>query len=145
MAIELASRKDRLYAALIDAGASLLLFPLSLFGKFGGTLQLLATLALFVYQCALLHRNGQTLGKKFRSIRIVRHATGENGGFLYNVALRLGVNGLLCLIPGYFIVDALFIFRADQRCLHDFIAGTVVISCGSENSQSPVEAAETAA
>jgi uncharacterized RDD family membrane protein YckC len=37
------------------------------------------------------------------------------------------LNGILGLIPLYAIVDALFIFRGDRRCIHDMIAGTRVI------------------
>jgi uncharacterized RDD family membrane protein YckC len=44
-----------------------------------------------------------------------------------NVLLRGVVNGLLSIIPLYGLVDALFIFREDKRCLHDLIAGTIVV------------------
>ncbi|HIM18116.1 MAG TPA: RDD family protein, partial [Dehalococcoidia bacterium] len=30
-------------------------------------------------------------------------------------------------IPVYSVVDALFIVRSDRRCIHDLIAGTVVV------------------
>jgi hypothetical protein len=32
-------------------------------------------------------------------------------------------------VPLYGIVDACFIFREDQRCLHDLIADTTVVEC----------------
>jgi len=67
------------------------------------------------------------LGKKLAGIRIVLKDTQENGGFAVNVLKRGVLNGLLSLIPGYFLADSLFIFREDRRCLHDMIAGTVVI------------------
>lgn len=44
-----------------------------------------------------------------------------------NVLLRLMLNTLLAFIPGYALVDILFIFRKDRRCIHDFIAGTHVV------------------
>ena len=53
--------------------------------------------------------------------------TGENGGFVPNVLLRFIVNGLLWIIPLYGLVDILFIFRGDRRCIHDMIAGTQVV------------------
>ena len=52
-------------------------------------------------------------------------------GFLKNVVLRNWVNFLICMVPMvggiYGIVDILLIFRADCRCIHDFIAGTRVV------------------
>ncbi|MBI3550843.1 MAG: RDD family protein [Elusimicrobia bacterium] len=67
-------------------------------------------------------------------------------GFVANVLLRAWLNGLLAFIssvivmlpvillggpsvvlPVYALVDALFIFREDRRCLHDFLAGTRVV------------------
>ena len=44
-----------------------------------------------------------------------------------NVLLRGLVNGLLNIVPLYFLVDCGFIFREDRRCVHDMIAGTVVV------------------
>ena len=84
-------------------------------------------LAVFVYQIVLLTKDGQTVGKKAWGIRIVRMQTGANGGFVTNVLLRLIVNGLLGLIPLYGLVNILFIFRSDLRCIHDMIAGTQVV------------------
>ncbi|MEA2700447.1 MAG: hypothetical protein QOI66_4718, partial [Myxococcales bacterium] len=46
--------------------------------------------------------------------------------------LRGVVNGIISAIPYlgglYALVDALFIFRDDRRCIHDLIAGTRVIA-----------------
>jgi uncharacterized RDD family membrane protein YckC len=75
----------------------------------------------------MVSKQGQTLGKRFVGIRIVMKDTLENGGFVVNVLKRGFLNGLLSLIPGYFLVDSLFVFRDDRRCIHDMIAGTVVI------------------
>ncbi len=47
-----------------------------------------------------------------------------------NVLVRMVLNGALGLIPFYSLVDALFIFRSDRRCIHDLIAGTVVVKSG---------------
>ncbi|MDB4979119.1 MAG: hypothetical protein JWM56_1305, partial [Candidatus Peribacteria bacterium] len=52
-------------------------------------------LALFLYQLYLLIWQGQTLGKKWMKIRIVRRDTGLNGGFVPNIFLRIIVNMLL--------------------------------------------------
>jgi uncharacterized RDD family membrane protein YckC len=46
--------------------------------------------------------------------------------------LRNFVNGIPGAIPVigyvYFLVDSLFIFGARRRCIHDLIAGTIVIN-----------------
>ena len=75
----------------------------------------------------LLIKDGQTLGKKALRIRIVKIDTGENGGFVPNVLLRLIVDGLLGIIPLYGLADILFIVRDDRRCIHGMIEGTQVV------------------
>lgn len=84
-------------------------------------------LAVFIVQAFFLTRDGQTLGKKAMAIRIVLQETGKNGGFSTNVLLRTIVNGILSAIPFYALIDILFIFRDDRRCVHDMLAGTVVV------------------
>jgi len=105
-----------------------LVTPLLVHGPGGETVSgvfiVVAILIVFVYQMVLLIKDGQTLGKKALRIRIVKMDTGENGGFVPNVLLRLIVNGLLGIIPLYSLVDILFIFRGDRPCIHDMIAGT---------------------
>jgi uncharacterized RDD family membrane protein YckC len=105
--------------------------PLLVHGPGGETVSgvfiVVAILIVFVYQMVLLIKDRQTLGKKALRIRIVKMDTGENGGFVPNVLLRLIVNGLLGIIPLYGLVDILFIFRGDRPCIHDMIAGTQVV------------------
>jgi uncharacterized RDD family membrane protein YckC len=85
-------------------------------------------LAYVIWQFWMLATQGQTIGKKLMNLRIVKTDTGQNGGFLPNVVLRAIVGqGLLGAIPFYGLVDALFIFRDDRRCVHDMVAGTVVV------------------
>ena len=57
------------------------------------------------------------MGKKALGSRIVKMNTGENGGFVRNVLLRLIANGLIGNKPFYGLVDILFIFRSDRRCI----------------------------
>ena len=78
-------------------------------------------------QIVLLSKNGQTIGKKALNIRIVMVSFGQNGGFVPNVVVRAWGAFLISLIPLVGLVDVLFIFREDQRCIHDLIAGTEVI------------------
>ncbi len=82
-------------------------------------------------QIYLLTTRGQTMGKKLLGLRIVRFDDGSNPGFVKAFVLRAFVNGLIGAVPGlgpvYSLVDLCFIFRDDRRCLHDLIAGTVVV------------------
>lgn len=123
--IGLAGRGARLGAVIIDGLIAVI--PYLILAFIAPTLGLLAFAAIFIFQIVLLTKDGQTLGKKALNIRIVKVDTGQNGGFVSNVLLRVVVNGLLGFIPLYGLVDPLFIFRADRRCIHDFIAGTQVI------------------
>ncbi|TSC58170.1 MAG: hypothetical protein Greene041619_730 [Candidatus Peregrinibacteria bacterium Greene0416_19] len=84
-------------------------------------------IAVFVVQLFLLSIRGQTVGKWLMHIRIVGKDTLKHAGFVRTVLLRYFVNGILSYVPGYSLVDILFIFRSDRRCLHDLIAGTIVI------------------
>ena len=88
-------------------------------------------MAVVGYQIYLLATRGQTLGKRWVKIRIVK-LDGSNPGFVGAVLLRAGVNGIISGIPYlgglYALIDVLFIFRDDRRCIHDLIAGTRVIS-----------------
>ena len=88
----------------------------------------LGVLGLIIYNCVLLATRGQTIAKKWLGIRIVTHSDGQNPGFVKAVLLRAFVNAIISqVVPLYGIVDACFIFREDQRCLHDLIADTTVI------------------
>ncbi|OGR99796.1 MAG: hypothetical protein A2V88_14720 [Elusimicrobia bacterium RBG_16_66_12] len=91
----------------------------------------LALVALLLTQVALLWKRGQTLGKIAMGIRIVRVDTLANGGFVTNVLLRTFLNSVITAIPIlgplYGLADALLIFKADRRCLHDHLAKTCVI------------------
>ena len=80
-----------------------------------------------IVQVVLLSSHGQTIGKRLMGLRIVRADTGRNGGFVTNVLLRAGVNGLLGLTIIYFIMDSLFLLFRNRLCLHDYIAGTKVV------------------
>jgi uncharacterized RDD family membrane protein YckC len=90
----------------------------------------LYALGIAIYQIYLLSTRGQTLGKKWMGIKIVK-LDGSNPGFVGAVLLRAFVNGLIGAIPYlgmvYSLVDILMIFREDRRCVHDMIAGTRVV------------------
>lgn len=88
-------------------------------------------LLLLGIQIYLLVTRGQTLGKMMLGIKIVNFEDGLNPGFVKVVLLRLIVNGFIGAVPFlgliYTLVDTLFIFREDRRCIHDLIAGTMVV------------------
>lgn len=126
---EEASRSSRLAARLIDGVVVVIPWIIASFSANGllATLFGFSVIAVTVYQFILLSREGQTIGKRTMNIRIVKNDSGEIGGFVTNVLLREIVNTILCLVPLYYIADALFIFRDDQRCIHDLIAKTKIV------------------
>ncbi|SKA95090.1 RDD family protein [Prosthecobacter debontii] len=83
---------------------------------------------LMIYTIYLLSVKGQTLGKKMLGIRIVNNLDDSNAGFVRAFLLRGIVNAIPgAIIPFYGLIDVCFIFGAERRCIHDFIAGTRVI------------------
>jgi uncharacterized RDD family membrane protein YckC len=90
-----------------------------------------ATFALQLVQIYLVSTRGQTLGKRFLGIRIVRASDGSNPGFARAWLLRALVPGIIGMLPTigsvFTIVNYCFIYRADRRCLHDLLADTRVV------------------
>jgi uncharacterized RDD family membrane protein YckC len=84
----------------------------------------------FAVWCAMtvkyVKQNGQTIGKKLVGIKVVRTdgAPATLGRIFW---LRNLVNGLICVIPFYGLLDLLFIFGESRQCLHDKIADTIVV------------------
>lgn len=97
----------------------------------GLVLVLLGIFAFVIYQVYLLTTRGQTVGKKLLGIRIVMHETGRNPGFVHAVLIRSFAVSLIASIPTvgavFSLVNILFIFREDRRCLHDLLASTSVV------------------
>lgn len=87
-------------------------------------------LALFVVNLVMLHRTGQTIGKRLLNVKIVR-TDGSRAGLTRIFFLRMVVPGMIGGLPfvGYIfsIVDPLFIFQESRRCVHDLIADTIVV------------------
>ena len=80
----------------------------------------------------LLVTKGQTLGKLALGIRIVDAASNGAATAVKLLGLRYVLVMLVAVIPiigGLLgLIDFLFIFREDRRCVHDLIAGTKVVS-----------------
>lgn len=93
-------------------------------------LGLIYCIAILVINLRLLGRQGQSLGKKWAKIRVVR-LDGSPASLGRLVGLRYIVNSLIGAIPMvggvYGLVDILFIFREDRSCIHDLIADTKVV------------------
>jgi uncharacterized RDD family membrane protein YckC len=89
-----------------------------------------AYLALVGLQAYLIATTGQSIGKRWFKIKIVK-LDGSQVNFVTGVLVRQWLITLLQYIPGIgsvtSLIDVLFIFRADRRCIHDFLAGTKVI------------------
>lgn len=97
-----------------------------------------AGLVFTLYQWMGLATRGQTLGKRLLGIQIVDDC-GAPAGFMRALLLRVwvfsivlgaaelllsGVLGIAGAVLG--IANLLFIFGAERRCLHDYLAGTWV-------------------
>lgn len=147
--LELASPWIRFGAAWIDGILALLtMLPVMLLGGYWDTLMeadslawsdsLLITLGwsavgfvlFLLLQGYPLHRWGQTWGKRIVGVQIV-DLNGQHPGLSRLVLWRYLPLQLVAVVPFVgnlsIIVDSLFIFRDDHRCVHDLIAGTQVI------------------
>jgi uncharacterized RDD family membrane protein YckC len=143
----LAGRGTRFLAALVDG--LIIMIPVVLisvmvplmFPPQGGTpsnLQLgllgggsiVLVLAVIAVNCVLLHRYGQTMAKRMFNIKIVR-GDGSRCSLARIILARwlpVTLVGLIPLLgPILTLIDPLFIFRDDHRCLHDQIADTIVV------------------
>jgi uncharacterized RDD family membrane protein YckC len=80
----------------------------------------------------LLAKHGQTIGKRLVRTRIVSIKDDSILPFGRVVGLRylpLWIIGQVPLLgPLISLIDSLFIFRKDRRCLHDHLAGTRVVT-----------------
>lgn len=107
---------------------------LGVLGIAGIGLSIVAMLILVGVQLYLLVTRSQTIGKYLIKTQIVDFETSQPAGFVKSFILRSFVSGLIGGIPMvgsiYSIVDILFVFRSDRRCIHDMIAGTVVVDVG---------------
>ncbi len=86
---------------------------------------------MFFIQLYLVLVRSQSIGKYFVKTQILDFETKVPAGLVKTVILRLFVCSAIRLIPivGYLflLVDFMFLFRVDRRCVHDMIAGTEVV------------------
>lgn len=91
-------------------------------------------LAIVVVTIVYIYKYSQTIGKRLVGIKIVR-TDGSRASFSRIFWLRGFVNGIISyacrFIPVigafYGLVDCLFIFGNARRCIHDYIADTIVV------------------
>jgi uncharacterized RDD family membrane protein YckC len=134
---EKATRGDRLIAALIDGVIGIIsAIPIFIYvdfetltdPTFSLSVMLLAygIMVAFILHGYLLYHYGQTIGKNFMSIRIENlDNTKANLTTIY--FKRMIPMQILSMVPfgGQFIagiVNPLFIFGKEKRCLHDYVA-----------------------
>ncbi len=142
---ELASRWQRLGASIIDSIIATAItlplmyytgtwqklvqgeypvFEIAMFGLFG-------FLVFFALHGYLLANYGQTIGKRVVGIKIVSKDSIAILSLPKVFFLRYLPVSLAGYVPtiGQFLglINVLFIFRADKRCVHDLIAGTIVV------------------
>lgn len=145
---ELATLGDRFAASLVDGLINLavimaliyLLIGIGVFANFGdyansGLVVEIAMVAVSYGTFLAIHSKfmratGQTVGKRLMKIRVVTMDGGlpdfgdqafKRYGFMHLVSAVPLVGSILSL------VNILFIFRADRRCIHDLLANTRVV------------------
>jgi len=120
---------------IVRAGAAGQRGTLAVWGMVAGSggwfyVGLLWFVAALIINGILAHQNGQTIAKKWLGIKDVR-TDGSRASFARIFWLRNVVNVAISLVPligsFYGLVDALFIFGSAKRCVHDYIADTIVI------------------
>jgi uncharacterized RDD family membrane protein YckC len=90
---------------------------------------LVGIVAYMVLNGWLLATRAQTIGKRLLGTRIVT-LDGRPASLDVIVLRRLAPLWVLSAIPvvsAFGLVDVLFIFREDHRCIHDHLAGTMVV------------------
>ena len=147
---ELASRGARFVGALVDGLAMFaVMIPILLMtGFFATALEgdgsvgsgIMEALAIFVFSVVVfllingypLAKRGQTVGKMVAKTRIVSIKDGKILSLGSVVGLRyvpVWVISQIPLVGALFgLIDSLFVFRDDRRCIHDLIAGTRVVT-----------------
>jgi uncharacterized RDD family membrane protein YckC len=91
---------------------------------------MVAMLLLAALQWYLVATTGQSLGKRWLDLKIVK-MDGSNVDFVTGVVMRSWLLGVVFVVPYLglcaWLLDALWIFGEEHRCVHDHIAGTKVI------------------
>ncbi|WP_341206338.1 RDD family protein [uncultured Psychrosphaera sp.] len=148
---EMASRGHRFAAAIVDLLIVLIVFiPYFIYYGFEkieeDTLEIIVTsflygaLSTLIIHGYLLYTYGQTVGKYYMGIRI-ENLDGTQASFSKIFFQRILPMQLISLVPvvGQYlsgVINPLFIFGKQQRCLHDYIAKTKVSYVDIDNQTS---------
>jgi uncharacterized RDD family membrane protein YckC len=93
---------------------------------FGG----LTAVGLLAYNLYLTAKNGQSLGKRWMRIRVLRsnyEPVSPSRILLLRNLIPIGISVIPAVGSIFGFADAVFIFRKDRRCIHDHIADTIVV------------------
>jgi uncharacterized RDD family membrane protein YckC len=137
----LASRWKRLFAYLIDMLAVIIIvLPYMYFtGEFENKIEptfldslikvLIGLFIYFIINIKLLLTKGQTIGKKMLDIKIVNldNSLVSKKNLLKRYLIFFAVPYIPIIGEWFALIDILFIFRSDKRCIHDLIGQTKVI------------------
>ena len=96
----------------------------------GGFVALVLILAWIIVNIVLLARHGQTIGKRALGLAIVRSdgAPCELWRILVLRIFAVRAIGVVPMVgPLFSLVDVLLIFGEERRCVHDYMADTVVV------------------
>ena len=144
---ELASRWKRLGASLLDTIILMLVIIPVMFltGGFSGVasgeppsflynlvIGIIGLVIFVLINGKFLVSSGQTIGKKALGIKIV-----DMQGNLPTLGDHLVKRYAVFMLPGqvpiigplFSIINVLFVFRSDTRCIHDLAGGTKVVDC----------------
>jgi uncharacterized RDD family membrane protein YckC len=152
-----AGRVRRLFAAGIDfvivaIVAFCAMLPLGIFEhqeayvptQFVMRLFLLVFCSYLVVNGWLMHKYGQTLGKRLLGLRVVGNTDAQLLP-LWKLLIRyftllgllaisaLVIPGAILLLLALAIIDLLFMFAPKRRCLHDYLAGSTVIKVNEDS------------
>jgi uncharacterized RDD family membrane protein YckC len=138
---EKATRGDRFIAAIIDGVIGIIsAIPIFIYVDFEtltdptlGLSVMLLTYGIIVgliLHGYLLYHYGQTIGKNFMSIRIenLDDTKASLSTILFKRMIPMQVLSIVPVVGQFLsgIVNVLFIFGKDKRCLHDYVAKTKV-------------------
>jgi uncharacterized RDD family membrane protein YckC len=123
---------DRIMAHLVDTASIFvpIMFPVIFDGDMGFVLAAAGLLGVCAWHLIGIHRTGQSIGKRLLKIQVVR-VDGRRAGAPRVALLRNVAPAIIGQVPvvGWLvgIVNVFMLFGEERRCVHDYIAGTVVV------------------
>ncbi len=86
-----------------------------------------AFMMIIFLQWILIGEYGQSLGKIVMRIRIVDEKTKKTGTLVQNLFIRTWLPAIMWENLVFLACDVLPVFRKERRCLHDYLAKTIVV------------------